>query len=300
MAQTCVLVVDDELIGRETLVENLSEEGYAVVEADSGEAAWRLIDAEPERFDAILLDRMMPDMDGIEILRRVKMRAEMMHVPVIMQTGMASDADVLEGLQAGAYYYLTKPFSADTLLAIVAAATRDYRGHRELAEEVQRQGKTLACLSQASFVFRTPDEARNLATLVANAAPDPGRVVLGLSELMLNAVEHGNLGIGYEQKSRLIEDGRLGDEIAQRLASDDFGTRRARLEVTRTEFELSFVVCDEGSGFDWSAYLEMSPDRAFDTHGRGIAMSRMISFDKLEYQGKGNIVKAVIKLVPAV
>jgi len=69
----------------------------------------------------------------------------------------------LEGLQAGAYYYLTKPFSADTLLAIVAAATRDYRGHKELANEVMRQGRTLACLVQARFVFRTPEEARNLA-----------------------------------------------------------------------------------------------------------------------------------------
>lgn len=296
MAQTSVLVVDDELIGRETLAENLIEEGYAVTEADSGEAAWRLIDAAPERFDAILLDRMMPDMDGIEILRRVKMRPEMMHVPVIMQTGMASDADVLEGLQAGAYYYLTKPFSADTLLAIVAAATRDYRGHRELAEEVKRQGKTLACLAQARFVFSTPDEARNLATLVANAAPDPGRVVLGLSELMLNAVEHGNLGIGYAQKSMLIGEGRLQEEIERLLATPDVGARRAELEVLRTPDELSFVVRDQGEGFDWSNYLEMSPDRAFDTHGRGIAMSRMISFDKLDYQGRGNEVKAVIRL----
>ena len=74
-----------------------------------------MLDAEPKRFDAILLDRMMPDMDGIEILRRVKSRPEMMEVPVIMQTGMSGDGDILDGLRAGAYYYLTKPFSADTL-----------------------------------------------------------------------------------------------------------------------------------------------------------------------------------------
>ena len=296
MAQTCILVVDDEPIGRETLAENLSEEGYAVVEADSGEAAWREIDSGPERFDAILLDRMMPDMDGIEILRRVKLRPDMAHVPVIMQTGMTADSDVLEGLQAGAYYYLTKPFSADTLLAIVAAATRDYRGHKELADEVKRQGRSLACLTQARFVFRTPEEARNLAALAANAAPDPGRVVLGLSELMLNAVEHGNLGIGYEQKSRLIEEGRLYDEIERLLQVPESCSRQAQLEIERHEGELCYVIRDQGAGFDWQGYLEMSPERAFDTHGRGIAMSRMISFDSLEYRGKGNEVKAVIRL----
>ena len=299
MEKTCVLVVDDEPIGRETLAENLSEEGYRVVEAESGEAAWRLIDAKPECFDAILLDRMMPDMDGIEILRRVKMRPDMMHVPVIMQTGMTADSDVLEGLRAGAYYYLTKPFSADTLLAIVAAATRDYRGHKELAEEVQRQNRTLSCLVQARFLFRTPDDARNLAALAANAAPEPGRVVLGLSELMLNAVEHGNLAIGYDEKTRLIEDGALHDQIAHRLATTALGARRAELEIERAGEELVFVIRDQGAGFDWRAYLEMSPDRAFDTHGRGIAMSRMISFDSLEYCGCGNEVRAAIKLPAA-
>ncbi|MDR1995162.1 response regulator [Azonexus sp.] len=165
MEQSCILVVDDEPIGREILVENLTVEGYRVVEAATGEAAWKLIDATPERFEAILLDRMMPDMDGIEILRRVKQRDDMRYVPVIMQTGMTADADVFEGLQAGAYYYLTKPFSADMLLAIVAAATRDYRSHRELEREVERQGHILSCLAEARFVYRTIDEARSLATL---------------------------------------------------------------------------------------------------------------------------------------
>ena len=295
MAQTCVLVVDDEPIGRETLVENLSIEGYRVIEADSGESAWRLIDAMPGQFDAILLDRMMPDMDGIEILRRVKRRPDMMHVPVIMQTGMTADADVLEGLQAGAYYYLTKPFSADTLLAIMAAATRDFRGHKALEEEVKQQGSTLACLAEARFFYRTPDEARNLATLVANAAPEPGRVVLGLSELLLNAIEHGNLGIGYARKSQLIEEGSLHSEIERLLQLPELGARRAELVIRRSESELSFHITDQGDGFDWHNYLEMSPERAFDTHGRGIAMSRMISFDRIEYLGAGNEVEAVIK-----
>lgn len=294
--QTCVLVVDDEPIGREMLAENLAEEGYLVAEADSGEAAWKLIDATPERFDAILLDRMMPDMDGIEILRRVKIRPDMMHVPVIMQTGMTADADVLEGLRAGAYYYLTKPYSADTLLAIVAAAARDYRGHKELAAEVQRQSSTLSCLVQARFVFRTPEEARNLATLAANAAPEPGRVVLGLSELMLNAVEHGNLGIGYNEKTALIESGGLQAQISHLLTLPELATRRAELLIERVDGELVYLIRDQGSGFDWRGYLEMSPERAFDTHGRGIAMSRMISFDSLEYHGRGNEVRAAIRL----
>lgn len=53
---------------------------------------------------------------------------------------------------------------------------------------------------------------------------------------------------------------------------------------------------DEGNGFDWNKYLEMSPDRAFDMHGRGIAMARMLSFDDLQYQGKGNVVVGKVNL----
>lgn len=296
MAQTCVLVVDDEPIGREMMAENLAIEGYRVVEADSGEAAWALIEATPERFDAILLDRLMPDMDGIEVLRRMKMRPEMMHLPVIMQTGMTAESDVLDGIKAGAYYYLTKPFSADTLLAIVAAASRDYRSHRTLAEEVKRQGNILGCLAEARFVFRTPQQARDLAALLANAAPEPARVVLGLSELMLNAVEHGNLAIGYDRKSVLLEDGSLESEIDRLLKSAEFSGRRAEVLVRRGDGELSFQIRDQGAGFNWQAYLEMSPERAFDTHGRGIAMSRLISFERVEYRGCGNEVEALIRL----
>ena len=296
MAKTCVLVVDDEPIGREMMAENLTYEGYLVVEADSGEAAWDLIDAEPARFHVILLDRLMPDMDGIDVLRRMKARPETMHLPVIMQTGMTADSEVLEGLKAGAYYYLTKPFAADTLLAIVAAAARDYYSRQALAEEVKRQGNVLSCLAEARFIFRTPQEARDLATLLANTAPDPGRIVLGLSELMLNAIEHGNLDIGYDRKTALIENGSLEDEIERLLNSAEFSNRHAEVRVRRSDGELSFRIRDQGAGFNWQGYLEMSPERAFDTHGRGIAMARMLSFERVEYAAQGNEVEAVIRL----
>ena len=296
MAKTCVLVVDDEPIGREMMAENLTYDGYLVVEADSGEAAWDLINVEPTRFHVILLDRLMPDMDGIDVLRRMKARPETMHLPVIMQTGMTADSEVLEGLKAGAYYYLTKPFAADTLLAIVAAAARDYYSRQALAEEVKRQGNVLSCLAEARFIFRTPQEARDLATLLANTAPDPGRIVLGLSELMLNAIEHGNLDIGYDRKTALIENGSLEDEIERLLNSAEFSNRHAEVRVRRSDGELSFRIRDQGAGFNWQGYLEMSPERAFDTHGRGIAMARMLSFERVEYAAQGNEVEAVIRL----
>lgn len=291
-----VLIVEDEPINLEALVEILGDEGYETSSAENGTEAWQQLSEAPTSFDVVLLDRMMPDMDGIEILRRMKTRPEMVHTPVIMQTSMSGDEAVAEGLQAGAYYYLTKPFAADTLVAIVAAAVRDHRDYLDLQDEVQKATRTLSCLNSAVFSFRTTSEARDIATLLAQVAPDPGRVVLGLSELMLNAIEHGNLGITYAEKSALGGGEPLDEEIGRRLADPANAGKHAIIEFQRNAAELRFVIRDKGRGFDWQQYLQMSPDRAFDTHGRGIAMSRLLSFDRLTYLGRGNEVEGVVLL----
>ena len=291
----CVLVVDDEPIILETLVDNLQDTGYETVQATSGEEAWRLLCDAPDRFEAVLLDRVMPDMDGIKVLHLMKGNPDLSRTPVIMQTSMNADAEIAEGLRAGAYYYLTKPFAAETLLAIVAAAIKDRNQRRDLEREARSAERTLVNMHSARFGFRTPAEARAIATLISGVCPDPGRVVLGLSELMLNAVEHGNLGITYAEKTVLIREGRLGDEINRRLALPGYAEREASLEFERGEFGYRFTIRDHGQGFDWHEFLDMRPERAFDTHGRGIAMSRLISFDQLNYVGKGNEVVALLK-----
>jgi CheY-like chemotaxis protein/anti-sigma regulatory factor (Ser/Thr protein kinase) len=291
-----ILIVEDEPINQEVLVDVLQEEGYRTTIAATGTAAWECLSRDPAYFDLVLLDRMMPDMDGIEVLRRMKAQPALVHTPVIMQTSMTSDVAVAEGLKAGAYYYLTKPVAADTLLAIVAAAAEDRLEYLELQRAVRQATRTLTCLTKAEFSFRTTEEARDIATALASVAPEPERAVLGLSELMLNAVEHGNLGISYEEKSRLLADDGLGAEVARRLSAPEFCRRRAVVEFRREPLVLRFVIRDEGKGFDWRKYIEMSPERAFDLHGRGIAMSKLVSFDHLQYLGAGNAVEALVEL----
>lgn len=300
MSAARILIAEDEPVGLMVLTDILGEEGYEIHSAGNGADAWQLLAESPKSFDVVLLDRMLPDMDGIEILRRMKDRREMAHLPVIMQTSMSGSEAVAEGLKAGAYYYLVKPFAAETLIAIVGAAIRDHQDYLDLQREVRQASRSMACLDSAAFGFRTTDEARDVATLLAQAAPDPGRVVLGLSELMLNAIEHGNLGITYDEKTQLGGGEALAEEIDRRLVDPDFARRIATVEFVRNAGELRFIIRDQGKGFDWQQYLEMSPERAFDTHGRGIAMSKLLSFDKLEYRGCGNEVEGVVNLPPAV
>ncbi|SMC29760.1 Histidine kinase-like ATPase domain-containing protein [Andreprevotia lacus DSM 23236] len=289
-----VLIVDDEPFNLEILSEHLLDEDYEVVTADDGEAAWNVL-ANDKAFDAILLDRMMPRMDGMALLARLKQRPEFEHVPIIMQTAVGAAENVREGLAAGAYYYLIKPFQRDMLLAIVAAAVSFHREKKQLEAQVSNQASSYRLLQSGEFQFQTLDEARQLTLLLSNACPDPQKVALGLSELLVNAVEHGNLGISYGEKTRLLQLGRWHDEVSDRLGHPSYASRRVCVRFRRDDNHLVFEITDEGNGFDWKPFLEFSPDRAFDPHGRGISMARMLSFDHVEYQGKGNQVVARVK-----
>ena len=295
-AQARILIVDDEPFNIEILTEHLENSGYLVEPAYDGQEAWDILQDERNRFDAILLDRMMPRMNGMELLAKIKQLDRFKTLPVILQTAMGSPDAVREGLQAGAYYYLTKPFERETLLAIVAAAVRDRLAQLELLKQLEQQRDTLTMLRYGEFQFRTQAEARRLTALLSSVCPQPEKVAMGLSELLINAVEHGNLGITYKEKTKLIQDNAWEGELNQRLALPQYASRRASVMLTRDNHEIRFVVADQGDGFDWQPFMEFSPDRAFDPHGRGISMARMLSFDAIEYQGNGNTVVATIKL----
>jgi CheY-like chemotaxis protein len=297
-ADSTVLIVDDDDFYREILNDSLKDAGYLTVEAADGLPAWELLQQSPERFDAVLLDRKMPQMGGLELLERVKNHPRLNALPVVLQTTLADKEQVLEGLRAGAYYYLTKPFEQDKLLAIVQTAVEDYRRLRSLRTEMQSTAHTLAMMDQGRFVFKTLNQGRDLVTLISNAFPEGAKISTGLLELVVNAIEHGNLGIGYSEKSRLNEQGSWEQEVLRRLKLPENNNKFVTLTFERTAREVRFKIEDKGEGFDWRDYLEISPERAFDNHGRGIALAKKLSFDHLEFLGRGNLAVATVLLPP--
>ncbi|MCC6673768.1 MAG: response regulator transcription factor [Thermomicrobiales bacterium] len=119
MRKRLVLVVDDEPPIARLVKAKLQLDGFAVVTAPKGEDALPIV--ERDRPDLVILDLMMPGMDGFETLRRIRERSR---VPVIFLTARAGDADKLRGLQSGADDYITKPFNPDELVARVTAVLR--------------------------------------------------------------------------------------------------------------------------------------------------------------------------------
>jgi len=117
-----ILVVDDEQNILELLEYNLKKEGFEVLRADTGEKAAMLL--ERTKPDLILLDRMLPGIDGLDLLRKIRGADRFSDIPVIMVTARADEIDKIIGLELGADDYVTKPFSVRELVARVKANLR--------------------------------------------------------------------------------------------------------------------------------------------------------------------------------
>lgn len=294
MSMPHLLAVDDEPINLELISECFAGLDYSLDQARDGEEAWTMLNG-PRHYDAIILDRMMPELDGLALLHRIKADGRFAGIPVIMQTAAGDPEQVREGLAAGAYYYLVKPYRCDSLLAIVRGALDDAAYRRQLQLRLRRHVDALRLLDMAEFSFRSLEEAEILAAFIAHGCPHPDTAVLGISELLINAVEHGNLGITYEEKTMLKTEGRWQEEIRSRLELPEQQHKRVRLSVLREGGTTKIRIRDEGRGFDWKKYLEFDPERAFDPNGRGIALARMTSFEALHFEDCGNTVVATLK-----
>jgi two-component system, OmpR family, alkaline phosphatase synthesis response regulator PhoP len=122
MAKEKILVVDDEEDILELVRYNLAKEGYRVTCVFSGEDALRK--AREDTFDIVLLDLMLPGLDGLDICRQLKNNPSTKQIPVVMLTAKDDDADIVAGLELGAEDYVTKPFSPRILLARIKVILR--------------------------------------------------------------------------------------------------------------------------------------------------------------------------------
>lgn len=122
MARETILLVEDDEDIQELVRYNLAKEGYRVVPVMSGEDALKALRSNQP--DLVVLDLMLPGLDGLEICRLMKADPKAAHVPVVMLTAKGEEADVVAGLELGAEDYITKPFSPRVLLARIRAVLR--------------------------------------------------------------------------------------------------------------------------------------------------------------------------------
>ena len=159
-------MVEDDPDLREALCLVLGNAGMDVIEAEHGTAALKRLDEAPDSVDAVVTDRRMPGIDGLELLRAIKARHELALLPVIMITVAADSTQVVEGIDAGAYAYIPKPVDTDVLVSIIRSAAADRRHVSELNRHIRSDAETLTLVRSARFEYRSPDQAMGLGALL--------------------------------------------------------------------------------------------------------------------------------------
>jgi CheY-like chemotaxis protein len=291
MTKLRLLVVDDEEINRDIIAEYLDSDEYELTMVEDGELALQRL-REDAPFDAVVLDRMMPGIDGLAVLRRMQADEGLRAVPVIMQTAAASREQIAEGLKEGAYYYLTKPYHRDALVAVVRSAFDGVQRRRALNAEVEQYRGVMGLAQSARFRVQTLQQAHALTVALSSLAGEPANVAIGLLELLINAIEHGNLGITFHEKASLLMSERWEEEVEQRLALPINADKFVEVSLEREPKLLRITIRDCGSGFDWRSYLALNEARALYPNGRGIAVARHVAFKTMVFIEPGNQVIA--------
>lgn len=190
-----VLIVDDDPIIRTLLRHALSGETYQLLEATNGRQALEVADS--ERPDLILLDVMMPELNGIEVLRRLKAREHTGHIPVIIITALSGEADVATSLDEGAIDHITKPFSELIVKTRVRAALRNRVAPPHIGEAPEpKRGRCIGFLGAKGGVGVTTAAVN---TAVAMAAPQRSVALVelrywpGTAAMQLGLTAGGNL-----------------------------------------------------------------------------------------------------------
>ena len=149
-------------------------------------------------------------------------------------------------------------------------------------------------LQSGHFKIRTIEQGQLLARHLASHCPKTDSVAIGLSELLINAIEHGNISIDYDRKTQLHREGRWIEEIHRLLNLEQNKDKYVQVLFTKVHNKITIEITDQGSGFNWRNYQQVDPSKLLESHGRGIVIARSLSFENMVYNEKGNQVTCTI------
>jgi CheY-like chemotaxis protein len=284
-AKPRILIVDDQEALRALLARLLVREGFDPVEAADGQQAVELFKSQSPL--VVVSDIMMPRMDGLALLNEIK-RIDR-NATVILMTGQGNEDMLLKALRGGATNFFKKPFNVRELIDEIRTVV-DFR------IEAARSTLFSPFLMEEtkSFLIPRADSAYfpiiNQITLQLPCLLPEGEILnlkIGIEEMITNAVEHGNLGISFEEKNKAIAEGRLADLFEERGRTSDAAGRTVHVTSHLATGFFKITIRDEGRGFDWRALPEVAPQNLLSYNGRGIFLTK-IYFDEVRYNDAGN------------
>lgn len=230
-----ILVAEDEAAIREFIVINLTRGGYEVIEACDGEQALELYEANEGAINVALLDIMMPNVDGLEVCK--KLRASSRNVGIIMLTAKTQEMDKVTGLLMGADDYITKPFSPSELLARVDAVYRRVMMNSE-SEQAQAQAQGIIELGNFKLNLRS-------RTLTKNGK------FIELTQVEFQMMEYFFTNPGAALSRTDILNKVWGSEYFGEEKIVDVNVRRLRMKIEDEPSNPRYIATIWGIGYKW-------------------------------------------------
>jgi YesN/AraC family two-component response regulator len=284
-----ILIVEDDYGSREFLYSLIKLEGFDVEMAVNGEEG--LEKHASYHPDLIICDIQMPKMDGLEMLSHL--RKDKSDTFFIITTAFGSEDYAIDALRLGANNYLKKPIDKKSLIGLI----KKYQSiieHRLLTKKAE--GKIIE--KELKIVFETHIEhvsaiVSQLLSEISVPFEDSERtnIELGLDELITNSIEHGNLGISFEEKVRASDTNSIAELYREKMNNPDLIKRKIYINFSQKNGYCEWIVTDEGEGFDWRSIPDPTQGaQLMELNGRGIFITNFL-FDEMEYLGNGNQVR---------
>lgn len=278
-----VLAVDDNDMNLFILAKNLKKTGFEVVEADSAPKAWETLEAEANNISFVLLDRMMAHMDGLEIAKKMQQHDTLKLTPIIIESGKVGASIFEEAEEAGASYYLVKPFDNAQMAELCHAALFDVVKKQNIQKQLEKANEP-----EEQIECHTHHEALVAIANIASASATPLETALGLYELVLNIFEHEYMKPDIDEKRQAFKEGKWATHFFETLAPLKTKNPIAFL-FSRKDDMAEVTIGHEGQGFSEnpSAYSTIYNISKPTGHGLRKAMKYLSSVD---FKDNGNTI----------
>jgi DNA-binding response OmpR family regulator/DNA-binding CsgD family transcriptional regulator len=255
-----VLVVDDSPESLGMLNVALDNEGYTALVALSGLQAIAIAEKMPP--DVVLLDAMMPEMDGFETCRRLK--EILPHTPIIFMTGLTDVQDIVKGIEAGGVDYVTKPISPDEVIVRIKRHVATAKQALSAQDALDHAGKNVFCVSELGRLSWATPHVHELIDQIADGNASPWASLAKLIEQWLSTDTRENLQIDCFSKPLIIAYESEQQEmhllrIVQAQAKKEPADLKNNLPVTKRESEVLYWVSYGKTSWEISQILAMSP-----------------------------------------
>jgi len=285
-----VIVVEDDYPSRELLRIFIEKEGFQCQVASDGLEGFNLF--KKSKPDIVITDIRMPKMDGLELLNVIRKISK--DVIIIFITGHGNEEIALRALELGANNYLKKPIDLSEIRRIL-------QNYSSILEKRTTQANISDLVRERSIEIEIESDITMVQALSSYLVQKTGnifdskekiRIELGLTELLMNAIEHGNWGISCEEKNKALLSNTINDLFASKLENLAFKNKKVNIKYLQNGKYAEWIITDEGLGFNWKVNLSSvnNYQNNVSGSGRGIYLIKM-QFDDVEYNDKGNVVK---------